>query len=318
MQYETVNIALRKTSSAYYARKRAEAGTRYCAYCGKQLVRRYYDSGRYESDRAFLRRQFCNPQCYAKSKAEGRKEEREAEIAEQYRKCRSVEGLWVDEAGSFIYHGKPKKVSRYVYKNGRKRTALVVVARGGKSHAYQAARLGCDAFKPDYNEDCLIEYVDGDIHNIAAGNLRPVRREIYNKAMMSVVSSYRKIGTARYQIERLRNVISGARAVLNFFETGDISELNRFVSDELHPLLVAWCVHSLHYSKERAVERAADAIARFYEVILCGHAVSYPERYCKMLLQEEKRWGEYPHRGNFPKDILALVHEAITNKDNER
>lgn len=311
MQYETVNISLLKTSSEYYAKKRAAAETRYCAYCGKPLVRRFYSNGRHEPDSVFLKRLFCGRECYDKSRADGRKVERDAKIAERYRQCKSVEGLYVDRQGNFLWHGKEKKVSRYVYPDGRKRTALVVVMQHGKARSYWAARLVCEAFKKGYQAESMVEYIDGDIHNIVASNLRLVSHEEYDKARAALAASYRKIGTAHYQIERLRGVISGASAVLHYFETGSMAEVNRVIKDKLYPLLVDWCVHSLHYAKDRAEERTAEAIARFYEVILAGHAVSYPERYCKMLLQSEKKYGVYSHRGDIPKEILIVVRENL-------
>lgn len=309
MQYETVNIALQKTSSVYYAKKRALVETRYCACCGKPLVRRFYSNGRYEPDSVFLKRKFCSRECYDKARADGRKAEREAQIAQRYKQCRSVDGLYVDREGIFLWHGKVKKISRYVYPDGRKRTALVVVMRHGKVQYYQAARLVCEAFKKGYQAESMIEYADGDIHNIAARNLRLVSKEEYNKARSALAASYRKIGTINYQIERLRGVISGAQAVLHYFETGSMAEVNRVIKDKLYPLLVDWCIRSLHYAKDRAEERTAEAIARFYEVILRGHAVSYPERYCKMLLQSEKRKGHYDVRASIPQDILIMVNE---------
>lgn len=309
MQYETVNISLLKTSSEYYAKKRAAAETRYCAYCGKPLVRRFYSNGRHEPDSVFLKRLFCGRECYDKSRADGRKAERDAKIAESYRQCQSVEGLYVDRQGNFLWHGKEKKVSRYVYPDSRKRTALVVVMQHGKARSYQAARLVCEAFKQDYQAESMIEYIDGDIHNIAVSNLRMVSKKDYDKARAALAASYRKIGTARYQIDRLRNVVSGAVAVLHYFETGSLSEVHRVIKDEVYPLLVKWCINSLHYSKDRAKERTAEAVARFYEVILAGHAVSYPERYCKMLLQSEKKHGVYSHRGDIPKEILIMVND---------
>lgn len=308
-QYERVEISLLKTSSAYYAKQRALEEKRYCAYCGEQLVRRFYCDGRYESKYAFLKRKFCCRDCQNKARAEGLLAERNAKIAKKYRKCSVMEGLYVDREGNFLYHGKEKKVSYYTYVNGQKRTALVNIMQNKKMKNFQASRLVCEAFKKDYTPDCMIEYIDGDIHNIAASNLRIISKEEYHKTKAFIAASHRKQGTCLYQINRLRNVVSGAMAVLNYFETGNINEVHRVIKEEVYPTLVDWCIHSLCYKKQRAEERVTDAVARFYEVILSGHAVSYPERYCKMLLLKEKKFGHYTHKGNVPREILLIVEE---------
>lgn len=315
-QGRTEQMMPRRTSSAYYARKRMEEPVRYCVYCGQPIVRRQY-GGRMESNGEYRKRVFCSRACHSRSLSEGRKAEREAEIAKQYKACRGVDGLYVDRKGNFLYQGKEKKVSRYVYPDGRKRTALVAIMHLGKQKSYRAARLVWEAFNGNLGEDDVIDYADGDIHNIALDNLRILGKAEYNRVRSLVAASYRKVGTAQYQIHRLRNVVTGAMAVLHYFETGDLSELHRFVGDELYPLLTDWCIRSLHYAKERAMDRTADALARFYETVLAGHAVSYPERYCKMLLQSEKRLGQYSHRGDVPKEIGLMVNEVLNNKNRQ-
>lgn len=40
---------------------------KYCAYCGKQMHRVRFDSGRLEDYRAFLRRKYCNRDCMKKA-----------------------------------------------------------------------------------------------------------------------------------------------------------------------------------------------------------------------------------------------------------
>lgn len=309
MQYDTVQIPIKQTSSEHYAKQRALAETRYCEYCGKPLVRRYYQDGRYEPDCDFLKRRFCGRACYDKSRAEGRKAEREAEIAKTYRPCKSVDGLYVDRDGNFIYHGKSKAVTRYIYRNGRKRTALVNIMQHGKTVSYPAARLVCEAFKVGYDVENMIEYADGDIHNICADNLLLVSQKAYHKARTAHAAECRKIGTNEYQIHRLQNVMEGAQAVLHYFETGKMDKVNNLVSRHLYTDLVDWCIRSLHYAEERAQERVAEAIARMYEVLLSGHTLSHLEHYCKMLLQKEKRTGWYTHKGDVPKEIKLNINQ---------
>ena len=312
--FVTLHIPIKQTSSAYYARKRAEqkCPDKHCAYCGERLVRRYNEvNQRWEDWSAFLRRQYCNGACAQRARAEGKKAEREAQMLQGYRECKEHQGLYVNYQGEFIYKGKPKRPQRSIGRHGEKLTARICIMQNGKHLYWAAARLVASAFKRGYTEDDYIEYLDGDIHNISADNLRIVSAKAYNKARATHASHSRKTDTYDYQVHRLENVIEEAEAVLHYFKTEDLSKVHRHVERYLYNRLVDYSLNTLHLGTHVAREQTANAIAHFYEVLLQGHAVSHPEHYCKELLLRYKKNGTFGHMGDVPKKIQLIINVEL-------
>lgn len=231
------------------------------------------------------------------------------EIPEQYRPCKEIADLYVDREGNFLYRGKPKAVIRSVSRLGKKLTARIVIMRNGKKMYFSAAQLVASAFIPEYKEDMYLEYKDFDMHNIRADNLSIVTKKDYYAARMAVASYYRKQGTYQYQVERIENTIADAQAVLHYFKTGDMSEVNKRVETYLFECLMLYCVKSLHISEQTAYEYAADVIARMYEILLSGHAISHLEYHCKNLLLHRKRYGVYGVKGAVNKEIKLMIKD---------
>lgn len=298
------------TSSRYYEQKRKELvePEKFCACCGKPLHRKFYEAnGRWEDWSAFLKRRYCNNSCAAKGVRLEQAKVNEEEFKKNFRPCRELDGLFVDRDGNIVYQGKKKKVLKSTKVSGDKVTAQVRLLVDGRMQYFSVAKLVAHAFKLNYDEDCKISFKDGDIHNVCADNLMVVRRKDYYKARMAVVSSYRKIGTYQYQVDRLENVIVEADAVLHYFKTGEMDKVNDHVTKYLYTTLLDWSVKSLHLSVRTASVLVPEVIARMYEVILQGHAISHMERYCKKLLQNKKRKGWYGMEGKIPKKIELII-----------
>lgn len=230
-------------------------------------------------------------------------------IPQQYRPCKELVDLYVDSKGNFLYHGKPKAVIRSVGRHGKKLTARIVIRQKGKSMFFSAAQLVASAFIPGYDNYAYIEYKDGDIHNICVDNLSIVTKKDYYAARMAVANYYHKRGTYQYQVERIENVILDAQAVLHYFKTGDMSEVNKRVENYLFECLMLYCVKSLHLSEQTAYEYAADVIVRMYDILLSGHAVSNLEYYCKELLLHRKRHKVYGFKGLIKKEIKLMIKD---------
>lgn len=240
-------------------------------------------------------------------------------IPKEYRLCKEYHDLYVSSEGLFIYRGKPKKVIKSVCL-GKKQTARITIREKSKNIYFSAASLVASAFLPTYKKGSYIEYIDGDIHNVCVDNLRVVSKKDFYAARMAVVNYYRKIGTYQYQVERIENVVADATAVLHYFKTGDMSEVNRRVETSLYERLMKFCVKSLHLSDQTSYELAADVISRMYEILLSGHAVSNLEYYCKELLMRRKKHGDYGFMGKVPKEIKLVLNKLdlkdIHNKYN--
>lgn len=231
------------------------------------------------------------------------------EIPEQYSPCKELADLCVDREGNFLYRGKPKAVIRPVSRHGKKLTARIAIMRERKQMYFSAAQLVASAFIPGYDNHAYIEYKDGDIHNICADNLGIVTKKDYYAARMAVANYYHKRGTYQYQVERIENTIFDAQAVLHYFKTGDMSEVNKRVETYLFECLMLYCVKSLHLSEQTAYEYAADVIVRMYDVLLSGHAVSNLEYYCKELLLHRKRYKVYGVKGSIKKEIKLMIKD---------
>lgn len=229
------------------------------------------------------------------------------EISEHYRPCKELAELYVDRGGNFLYRGKPKAVIRSVSRHGKKLTARIVIMRDSKKMYFSAARLVASSFIPEYNKHVAIEYKDGDMHNICADNLSIVTKRDYYAARMAVANYYHKRGTYLYQVERIENTIADAQAVLHYFKTGDMGDVNKRVENYLFECLMSFCVKSLHLSEQTAYEYAADVIARMYDILLSGHAVCHLEYYCKELLLQRKRYKTYGVKGLVPKEIKLMI-----------
>lgn len=299
----------KKTNSAYYSRMREMIPQRFCAYCGKLMCPKYNEkSGRWESASAFKKRIVCDRVCGGKHTKQIQMARKQVELSENYRQCAGLSGLFVNRDGKFIYNGVEKKVKFPISKYGKKQTARLVFVKDGKQIYYSAARLVASAFKRNYSEDDYIEYKDGDIHNISVENLRLADKKDYMSAKAAYAGQFRKQGTYQYQITRLQNTIKEAQAVLEYFRTGKMEQVNRHVEEYLYECLMQFCVKNLHFSQQSAYENTADVIARMYEVLLAGHAISHMEYYCKELLLHKKKKGWYGHKGNVPKEISLIIN----------
>lgn len=229
------------------------------------------------------------------------------EISERYRPCKEIADLYVDREGNFLYRGKPKSVIRPVSRHGKKLTARLTFRSEGKLMYYCAADLVASAFIPEYKNHGYIEYMDGDIHNIRADNLSIVTKKDYYAARLAIANYYHEQGTYQYQVKRIENTIADAQAVLHYFKTGDMSEVNKRVEKYLFECLLSYCVKSLRLSEQTAYEYAADVIVQMYDILLSGHAICHLEYHCKELLLQRKRHKVYGVKGSINKEIKLMI-----------
>lgn len=228
-------------------------------------------------------------------------------MLEGFRQCKEWQGLYVNRDGKFIYNGKEKAAVKHTDRYGRKHTALVSFMRDGRRITFAASRLVASAFKYGYSDEMYIRYNDGDIHNICADNLTLVTKAEYDRFNAEHAAQFRKEGTYDYQVSRLKIAIESNQAVLYYFQTGKFDKINKHVERYLYSCLCDFCLKSLRFGTEQAPIMAADAIARWYEVLLQGHSVGYGERYCKHILQHFKRKGWYGYAGSVPKTKIELI-----------
>lgn len=310
MQYEIIKVPVKSISSLYYAmlRKSKYEPVLYCECCGERLHRKYNPcNGRWEDWKHFMRRKFCDKSCAQKYRREKEKQIAEEKMLQGYKRCKEIDGLFVNRNGDFLYRGKAKKVLKHTDRYGRKHTALLTFMQAGKTTSLSASRLVASAFLYGYSDDMCIGYKDGDIHNIRADNLKLITKKQYDTMRCAHAAMFHKTATYQYQVDRLNVSIESNEAVLYYFQTGKFDKVNKHVEKYLYNCLCDFCLNSLRFGMEQAPMMAADAIAHWYEVLLQGHAVGHGERYCKHILVNFKHKGWYGHSGNVPKNKIELI-----------
>lgn len=226
-----------------------------------------------------------------------------------YRDVKIVDGLKVSIDGEFIYNGKTKKV----YKNQKphnnhKTTAVIHIRKDGKVLYFQAAKLVASAWKVGYNanEDYII-YHDGDCQNIHADNLQIVNKDRYWQYMQR--NSGNKADDVEKRKKKLRLVAEEAMLTCEYFETLDMTNINKHVNKYLYKCLVDYCFETLHFGEKTVYQIVPDCLARMYEVIMNGMCLYNYERYCKKLLLNYKKKGNFGLTGKIPKPIQLNIQQ---------
>lgn len=224
-----------------------------------------------------------------------------------YRPVPSVPGLEVTADADFLLNGKPRKAI-YCHKGFGNHRATVQFRYmvDGKSRYIQAAKCVAMAWKPGYTEDDYIIYKDGDCHNIHADNLQIVGKGRYWEYMRRN-SVFQGSGGLEERKRKLRCVLEEAGCTLHYLETLDLEPLNSHVKEYLYPCLMAYCMKTLHLGESVSLSVVPDCIARMYEVVMNGYCLYNYERYCKKLLLNYKKKGNFGLTGNVPKPIDIVV-----------
>lgn len=226
-----------------------------------------------------------------------------------YRDVKGVDGLKCTYDGRFTYKGIRKKVI-YAKKNfgNEKATArLTYPLPNGKTGYIQAAKavaLAWKAFNPDTQ---YIIYIDGNIHNIHADNLEIVCYKRYVDFRMR--NTEHTADSIDKRIRKLQIVIDEASMTKHYFETLDFQPINKHVEDYLYLCLIKYCKETLHLGETVALDIVPECIARMYECIMNGMCLYNYERYCKKLLSNYKKKGNFGYTGAIPKPIEINVSQ---------
>ena len=226
----------------------------------------------------------------------------------EYKPCKSCIGLEVTKDGKFRYNGKEKKALYCHTVNGRLATVRIMIMINGKSHYWQAAKLVAEAWVRGYDiENDYIIYKDGNCHNISADNLIIDDKKGYWKYMQRN-SGYFGDGVEERK-RKLQLVADEALMTKHYFETLKMDEINKHVESYLYPTLMRYAINTLHLGEKIALEQVPEALARMYECIMNGMCLYNYERYCKKLLHNYKKTGNFGFTGNVPKPIKIEVEQ---------
>ena len=233
-----------------------------------------------------------------------------------YRQVKSVPWLEVTADAEFRYKGKPKKVIYCHTVNGRKATARITIRYEGKNHYWQAAKLVAEAWKYGYESSDYITYKDGNIHNLRANNLILDDKKGYWQYMQR--NSGHKADNIEERKRKLQLVADESLMTKHYFETLKMDEINKHVTDYLYNCLMKYSINTLHLGEKPSLEAVPDAIARMYEVIMNGMCLYNYERYCKKLLLNFKKKGNFGLTGKVPKPIKIEVEQLNLDRLWER
>lgn len=225
-----------------------------------------------------------------------------------YRPVPAVPGLEVTIDGRFRLNGRPRKAifCKKRYGNGLA-TVRFMWNKDGITHYIQASKCVAMAWKPKYKDGDYIIYKDGNCHNIHADNLQVVGKDRYWKYMQ------RNSGYSADDVEnrkkKLANVIKEAGLTLHYFETLDMGQINEHVKSHLYPCLMEYCRNTLHLGECTSLQIVPEAIARMYECIMNGMCLYNYERYCKKMLLNYKKKGDFGLTGKVPNPIKIEVQQ---------
>lgn len=220
-----------------------------------------------------------------------------------FRKVPGFEKLECTEEGIFRMNGRLKKVIYPKTVAGKKATARMIV----KGEYYQASKLIAKTWKAGFKEGSHIVYRDGDCHNIKASNLMIASVEEWRGYMMRNCGN--EADNLEKRIMKLENVIKESSLTLHYFKTKDFEPINKHVNEYLYECLYGYVIETLHLGKSTAMEIVPECIARMYECILNGMCLYNYERYCKKLLLNFKKRGNFGMSGLVPKPIEMEVQQ---------
>lgn len=225
-----------------------------------------------------------------------------------YRPVPLVEGLEVTIDGKFRLNGRPRKAihGKKRYGNGNV-TVQFIWRTNGKTNYIQAAKCVASAWKLKYKEGDYIVYKDGDCTNIHADNLKIVGKEQYWEYMRR--NSVYKPDDVETRKRKLRIVIEEASCTLHYFDTLDMEPVNKHVSGYLYLCLMEYCRKTLYLGESTSLSIVPECLARMYECIMNGMCLYNYERYCKKLLLNYKKKGNFGLSGKVPAPIQINVQQ---------
>ncbi len=177
----------------------------------------------------------------------------------------------------------------------------------GKTGYIQAAKAVAIAWKSFDPDTQYIVYKDYDIHNINADNLQIVNYSQYVGFRMR--NCCHTADSVDMRIRKLQLVIDEASMTKHYFETLDFQPINKHVEDYLYLCLIRYCKETLHLGETVALDIVPECIARMYECIINGMCLYNYERYCKKLLTNYKKKGNFGYAGAVPKPIEISVSQ---------
>jgi hypothetical protein len=223
-----------------------------------------------------------------------------------FRAVSRVPGLEVSYDGQFLWHGKPKLVSYPTTVTGKPATAKLQFQNRGKRSYYQASKLVAETWLFGFTENDFVIYKDGNCHNIGADNLEKADAKEWDVYMRR--NSVNRADTLAERKRKLQLVADESLMTLHYFETLSMDEINKHVKSYLYPCLMQFAMKTLQFGEQKSKESVAEVIGTMYEKIMNGMCLYNYERFCKKMLHNLKRKGNY---GEYWHDLCKPIQIEV-------
>lgn len=204
---------------------------------------------------------------------------------------------------------------------GRKSVLQIRVNVSGVRRTFTAARLVAQTWSPtEYSEDCVITYKDGNKHNIHSDNLILVNEKKYFHEK-AVKWGEQRVVNFEKSFKRIEISAKETSIAYNYFKTGDLKELNDYVSNFLFNELYMYAAKQ--YNSRISVETmVSEAIGILYEYIVAYRPISLYTEFCKRLIRVYIKNGNFGLYERIPNQIVRdnfkqLNLESLCNKYRE-
>lgn len=173
---------------------------------------------------------------------------------------------------------------------GYKHRMTIGIGIAGKSIHLKADRLLAKAWFPTiYNDSLRILYKDKNVENLHIDNLIFCEEENFLKYVHE--GSGGKPMTIDESKEILERMIKEFSLQKNYIETGDFSEITKYIQEDLYPRLVKYAIRKLQ-SINNAEMCASDVVASLYERIANNRPLYHWWKYVCFMVAHYKRHGE--------------------------
>lgn len=184
---------------------------------------------------------------------------------------------------------------------GRKRRCEVRCKIGNTIRRVNAAEIVARTWSPySWSEDVVVTYKDGDKHNIHSDNLILVDREKYYKQLGKNIG-FKKVDFKKaFQTVKQKSV--EASLAYRYFQTGDLTEINEYVSNDLYNVLMKYA-SGLFYGLNRVEAVVSESISILYDHILSNRPICDYTKLCKGIIRMYYRKGNANYYNRIPSNI---------------
>ena len=222
--------------------------------------------------------------------------------------------------GVFKKNGRRIKLQERKDILGRQTSLKFYAYMDGKRTTFTAARVVAQTWSPSvWDENCIIQYKDGNRLNIHSDNLILLNESEYLK------DSGKRLGGKKTEFEDAYRYVERAAKessiALRYFQTGDFTELNDYVKEELFPSIYK---HAGKYFAGRDIvnELVTEVIGIMYEHVFANRPLFCYFNFCKklvMIYYRNKDFGYYRRLPNpiVRKEVSLLNLDSLCEKFRE-